>query len=285
MDKETDAYLSGTRGEAYFGGTVSEQLAHERGLTNRSGGGGGVPIILLPVVGVLMACLWPLVGAGTILAAGIGLQLLGWAYPRHDGMADLMVMLVAGGAGLYYTLKVERILQRSSLYRVVRHGVRLILFAALLVYVALNLGHGVLNPLYVPDEITLRWIDSQLSAEKYVAIFVLLLLVHVVSKRLDLKVEVWTRARQILGVSPTAKDASVAEVASELAYGKKEGARARWARRRKWGAIFGGVGAIFLAVIGEPAGSIVFGFIVFGLIGALLSRFLARKRPRAPSPT
>jgi len=60
---------------------------------------------------------------------------------------------------------------------------------------------------------------------------------------------------------------------------------ALWRRRLKFGATFGTIAAILLAVSGEPAGGVVFGFFVFGLIGALLSRFLVRKpkvTPRTP---
>lgn len=287
MDKETEAYLAGSRGEAHSSTTIGEILAHERGQNSRSGGGGGVPIFLLPALMVLLACLWPLVAAGTLLGAGIGLFLLEWVYPQHGELAIVFVALVAGGAGLYGTFKVERVLQRSALYRVLRRIVRLILFTALFVYIAVHSGHGVLNPLYVPEQITLRWLDSQLSPKAYVITFVLLIVVHLVSNRLDLKVAAWTEARRSLRASPHATDKDVDALASQIIENSKEQARARWARRRKWGSIFGGVGAIFLASIGEAFGSIVFGFFFFGLIGALLSRFLIRKRkqePKASSP-
>ena len=281
MDKETKAHLAGSRGEALVGGTIGEQAAHERGLASRRGAG-GLPIFLLPVAAILFACFWPVAGFGGFLSAAIGLSLLGWVYPGHDGMAALLVVLVAGGVGIYYTFKVERRLERSRPYRALRHGVRLILLAILSVYCALMWGHGTLNPLYVPNEITLRWIDSQLSAKGYVGIFIVLVLAHVFSKRLDERVSSAVQAGRILGAAPDAKDRKVAEVASGLLWQKGEERRERWARRWKWGLIFGLVAAIVLALIGAPAGSVVFGFFFLGLIGALLSRFLTRKRQAEP---
>ena len=75
MDKEAEAYRAGARGEIFLGDTFAERLAHEKGENSRSGGGGG-GIFLLPVMAILMACLWPLVAAGTVLFAGIGSWLL-----------------------------------------------------------------------------------------------------------------------------------------------------------------------------------------------------------------
>jgi hypothetical protein len=85
------------------------------------------------------------------------------------------------------------------------------------------------------------------------------------------------------GVAPNVMDGKVEGIAGALA----EERYARWRRRRKYGAIFGTIAAILLAVFGESVGSVVFGFFFFGLIGALLSRFVVRKSkaaPRTPEP-
>jgi len=65
-----------------------------------------------------------------------------------------------------------------------------------------------------------------------------------------------------------------ARFASKIGIDPAETPEERRAKRKKAGVIFGAIGVVFLLVIGEPAGSILFGFFFFGLLGWLAAPFL-----------
>jgi hypothetical protein len=282
MNNEDEAYSAGQLGHMFTGGGIREYFAYQRGKQNKDGGSGATLLLMAPVVITLLACFWPLVGASTLASVMTSEWFLDRAFPGHSGIVTLITVFAVGAAALYLSIRLERVLQRSAIYRFLRHAARLILLAAFLVSYYFTLD-GPLAPRYIPDHITLRWLDSQLSPTAYVVIFALLVVAHIVSRRLDERIEIWIGARQIAGVAPDVSNDAVEAIAEEMAAERSAKRAERRSQRLKAGGVLGTIGAIFLVAIGEPAGSVLFGFFFFGLIGALLSRFVPWNSFRRPS--
>jgi hypothetical protein len=81
-------------------------------------------------------------------------------------------------------------------------------------------------------------------------------------------------ARRIAKKQGRPANADLDALESSIAQERTEGRRRRRARRLKVGSSIGAIAAALLALFGENAGSVIAGFIVFGGLAALLSRFI-----------
>jgi hypothetical protein len=277
MDRETQAHQAGMRGEFFSPNTYAELMAYERGA---GGSSGGLPLPVLAFLACAAACFWPLVGVLALLGAALAVWGVENAGADAGGMAQFASFFVGAGAGVYVGFKIERVLQRSFVYRLVRHVLRLILLGCLFIYWLLLANPG---QLYLPDSLTFEWLHAQLSPGDYAAVAVGVILVHYLSRRFDTRIELALAARRLVGVASTAEaNAEVKAVERELAVSHAERRAQLWARRRKSGLIFGVAAAIFLIVVGASTSNVIFGVMVFGLIGVLVSRWVIRA-PKIPA--
>ena len=72
-------------------------------------------------------------------------------------------------------------------------------------------------------------------------------------------------------------------VAAHVGIDPTETPENRHARRKTAGVVFGALGAVFVLLIGEPFGSVVFGFLVFGAIGVLAAPLLTKRYFASPA--
>ncbi|MFN7985504.1 MAG: hypothetical protein U0Q11_26995 [Vicinamibacterales bacterium] len=281
---EDDAHRDGAQGKAFAGGTFSDRLAYDRGSASAGGGPstGLLPLLLgAAFFAVAAACFWPMAGIG-----GLGTWMFMRSYiaaarpPLAPGLA-LLMLFVPSGLGLWAGIKVERWLAAMTWYRRVRYVLRLILTAIFLTYFALT-WQGVPS---VVEPVTLGWIDRHLTPGNYLFIIVGLVLVHFMSKRFDEDQEVLSLARRAgkkLGID--ADSLQLAAIAEDIADDRAKARVRRRAHRLKVGTSIGAVGAVFLMLIGENAGSVIAGFVVFGGLAVVFSRFIPwplfpRKKP------
>jgi hypothetical protein len=269
---EDDAYRDGAQGNAFAGGSFTDRLAYDRGKGGAaSGAGGGAPLLIGGAFfAFCAACFWPIAGIG-----GLGTYLymrnyLDTVRPPFDPGTALLLLFVPSGIGLSVGIKIERRLAYSTLYRRIRYPLRLVLTAAFLTYFVLT-WNGV--P-YVVEPITLRWIDRHLSPSQYTFIFFGVILVHFLSRRFDERYEVLSVARRVVRKEGRPSSTDVSALASSIAQDRAEGRQRRRAHRLRVGSSIGAVAAALLALSGENAGSVIAGFIVFGGLAAVFSRFL-----------
>jgi hypothetical protein len=282
-NNEDDSYRDGAQGNAFAGSTFSERLAYDKG-RGSAGGGGGVPLLPLLVGGAFFAVgaasFWPIAGIGGLGTYVYMRSYLSAARPPFDPGTALLLLFVPSGLGLYVGIKIERWLAHSTLYRRVRYPLRLVLTAAFLTYFVLTLN-GI--P-YVVEPITLRWIDRHLSPAQYNFIFFGVIVVHFLSRKFDERYEVLSLARRVAKKQGRPADADLELLASSIAEERAAERKRRRAHRLRVGSSIGAIAAVLLALFGENAGSVIAGFIVFGGLAAMFSRFIpwplfGRKRP------
>lgn len=124
---------------------------------------------------------------------------------------------------------------------------------------------------YYPEQITLRWIDQQLSPFQYVMIVAALIGSHLFSRRMDQRIADWYSA---LGISRERGTTAVED--AKAVYAEKQQERVKekdrkFLRGRKAGLAWAALVAAGLAVTGVPAGGVLAGFVVGGLVGWMVS--------------
>jgi hypothetical protein len=88
------------------------------------------PGFTMVLMAPLLVVMYPVVGVLAVAGAAAGVFAVGALWPSNQ-MAIAIAAIVAGLATLHYGQKAEHALSRFRIYRVVRHGLRLILLGAL----------------------------------------------------------------------------------------------------------------------------------------------------------
>lgn len=273
MNKEDDAHSAGLRGEAlpFNAGTIDEQIAHEKGRNSALGLGGANLLMILafgPTILTILGCFWPLMGIVTYASFVLTKDFFIAHFPGQ-GILTMFATYGAAGLALYLTNKAEWWLIQFPTYVIVRHVARLI--ALMVFYVVFTLTFY--GPRYIPDPITLDWIDKQLTIRDYFAMIAIVVTGHFVARRME------GRFLELTAATSLGRNVGLmyGRYAPSIGLDPTESRAERRARQKKAGLVFGAIGAVFLLLIGEPAGSILFGFLFFGLLGALAAPFMPRR--------
>lgn len=258
MSDEYAHHAGRTADPNYTPQTLAEQRAHAEGqaarygsTTSAGGTGGGNGALMLPLLVVFGVTFWPLATALTLLPAYVAWRAFDGAAATGVSLRPLLAALLAGGGGLFVGLRIERLLQRSALYRGARHVVRLIAIALLTTWVMLQ--YPGTPP--VPRDWTLAWVNEQLSPFQWALIAAVVIATHVLSRRSDRE----------LGDTEEAGDAYEIE--------DEDGAD-RWRRRGRSLVFFGVAGGLLMPLLGLEADNMFPAFVFGGVLGVLLSRWL-----------
>lgn len=269
-----DHYLAGRNGAVFVGSTYAEYQSYQMGRDSAAGGismPAGGALILAQLYALAAACFWPVAG-GLTLGTFLGLRsyFMG-AQPPYSSAVSVPVLLGATAAAFFIGRKIEDRLNLSTPYRRTRVLLRLVLIVLLLGYLAISWrGHPVLPA----GGVTFDWLLRQLAPWQIGMIAVGAAVTHMLSRRSDEKFEVWAIAAGLAtqrgGVSRQEMSALIEDVAQRRAEDRVELRR----RRRRSGIYVGVVAALLLMLAGAPAGGVLVGGVVFGGVGAMLSRFI-----------
>lgn len=244
----------------YAPGSLAEQRAYGEGTADRydraigsvrNTGGGGSGTLILPLLVAHAALFWPLVTALALVAAYVAWHAVNDPSATEASLRPLLAAVLAGGTGLFIGIRIERVLQRSALYR---GGRRL-----------LRLGGAALGTTWlllqypgtpaIPPDWKFAWVSRQLSPFQWVLIAAVVVGTHVLSRRMDGE------------LSDSEDDDSDYDI-------EAEDTGDRW-RRRGRSLVFSGVaGALLVPLLAFESDNMFPAFVVGGVCGAVLSRWL-----------
>jgi hypothetical protein len=241
-------------------GTLAEQRAYAEGTADRydraigsvRNVGGGSGTLMLPVFVVCAALFWPLVTALTLLPAYVAWGVFDGASANAPSLRPLLAAAVAGGGGLFIGLRIERMLQRSALYRGGRHVVRLIGMTIVATWVLLQ--YPGTPP--IPADWTFAWVRLQLSPFQWVLIAAVVVGTHVLSQRMDFELRD--------GEDDHESDYDI----------EAEDSGDRWRRRGRSLVFCGVAGSLLVPLLGFESDDMFPAFAFAGVSGAVLSRWL-----------
>lgn len=260
MSDEYAHHAGGTADPNYTPGSLAEQRAYAEGTAERydraigsvrNTGGGGSGLLMLPLMVVYAGLFWPLVTALALVPAYVAWHAVYDPSVTEPSLRPLLAAVLAGGAGLFIGIRIERVLQRSALYRGGRHLLRL--GGAAIGTAWLLLQYPGTPP--VPPDWTMAWVRLQLSPLQWVLVAAVVIATHVLSRRMDRE------------VSDSEDDDSDYDIDAD-------DAGDRW-RMRGRSLVFSGVaGALLVPLLALESDNMFPAFVFGGVFGAVLSRWL-----------
>lgn len=86
-----------------------------------------VSVVMMVILWMPAACLYPLTAGSGVAAAVVTMQILSRVLPADAGDVPLVLGVLVGAIAVAIVIRIEDRLSRSARYRLVRHGVRMVL--------------------------------------------------------------------------------------------------------------------------------------------------------------